>query len=140
MQVSLIACVGANQCLRRRKTVASTSKTVSEFITMYYGHQFAQAVEQIDVEIVMVGDEATITDALKVYFPDLDNVISPSDPSDEQFLIHIETAGGNHFIGKGQGRWLLIMVVTICLMIALLVFGEQTVISILHTILSTSRG
>jgi len=137
MQVSLLARVGFSQYLRKGKLMASTSKTVSEKLAQYYGDQFVQTFEHVDLELVATNDlSMTISDLFKEHFPELDNALSSEGSSDEQLAIGIQTADGKRVGCLAKGTWLLIIVVTVCLVLGLLLFGTETVTTILRILLN----
>jgi hypothetical protein len=107
--------------------MTSTSKTVSEYIARYYGKSFAQAAEQIETEIL--GQEASESDNTEPSSKlSRDEVVIMHESSKTRLLIHI----------RGMKLW--IITITTCISVAILLFGQETVIRILHLISNIGGG
>lgn len=89
-----------------------------------------QSLEEIAVEIVEF-QEATVDEVLHLYAPSLADVFSKHEGS-----IRIVIGSNTRLIGcRAQGRWLLVLVTTLCLIGGLLLFDVNTVVTLLRLLL-----
>lgn len=110
--------------------MVSTNKTVNELYIEYYGRESAEKIDQVDVVKVIRNDgDATIAEVFKEYLPEME-----ANTGDEALIVTIKTTDGSAAGCIAKGKWLLFLVITVCLTVAILIFGKETVIEILQVI------
>ncbi|MDZ4718004.1 MAG: hypothetical protein SH847_05995 [Roseiflexaceae bacterium] len=98
-----------------------------------YGQELAHAFEQVDVVSTISVASLTLTEALAAHLKEAGT--SLGDTSDETIDISVTTENGGSIAFHISGWWILVFITSICLILATLMIGRETVAEYLQLLI-----